>query len=672
MRVTTGLRTSAAALSAGIALLVASLPAYGSSPAGPARALAGQVREAPAATAASGATALPLKGLGSIVADPAHGHLFMSQGQPVTGILVTTLAGKVVTTINQAVAGMTLSADGSTLYAADPVSSEVLAIDTTTLAVTAQYPVGSGPVSVAFQDDKVWVGYQYAIGDIDLSVSPAVWTPQPTMSAGWPAAPQVAADPSGGGALVAASPGTSPGSAASYDVSTATPTVRVPMTDVGTCENQGDLAVAPGGSEFVLACGYPYNHYRFSTAGLSQLGDYPSAPYPDAVAIAPDGTVAAGIDGPYSPDVFVYHQDTTAALNQYEFGGPTWVLATKGLAWGGNTALYAVIQNVDNGAYALRVLPTPELTVSALTLGGTTSARLGSWVTLTGKLTVTAGSLPAAASVTITRTGPGGTKQLTAALKSGAFTLTDRPSAYGSYTYTASYAGDASHQGTTASRKVTITRLPVTVAVTASAATLNYGGRVTVTAHLGKTATSRTVSIYAQTSGTKVTRLLRTGRVNSKGTLSVSYSATRSTAFSVAFGGDAKYAPKTVKRNVSVRARVIMGNSGWYTSTTIYGTLYRVYHHTGHLNVTVTVAPNKHGECVDLESQQYDPSSGTWTNDYDYGCGTLNGNSKASGYLTLTDAAGGQFRLRADYTRSSGDHVNLNNDSSWFYFTVVQ
>jgi hypothetical protein len=28
--------------------------------------------------------------------------------------------------------------------------------------------------------------------------------------------------------------------------------------------------------------------------------------------------------------------------------------------------------------------------------------------------------------------------------------------------------------------------------------------------------------------------------------------------------------------------------------------------------------------------------------------------------------------LRADYTRSSADHVNINTDSSWFYFTVVQ
>lgn len=132
------------------------------------------------------------------------------------------------------------------------------------------------------------------------------------------------------------------------------------------------------------------------------------------------------------------------------------------------------------------------------------------------------------------------------------------------------------------------------------------------------------------------------------------------------------YKPKTVKRNVYAHAKVIMTNSGWYTSTTINGTVYRVYHLTGHLNIAVRVAPNKHGECAVPESQEYDPSSGTWINDMTYGCGTLSAKSTVSGYLTLTNATGGQFRLRAVYSRSKADQVNLNGYSSWFYFTVVQ
>ncbi len=672
MRAKTWLWASAAALFTGITTLMAATPASAAPVAGPA------AHQVTVAVAASGAISLPLKSFGSIVADTRHGHLFLSQGATGGDILVTTLAGKVVTSISGAAgAGMTLSPDGATLYVADTATGSVVAIDTATLTVAARYGIGSDPISVAVQDDKVWVGYGASgngdIGDIDLSATTPAFTPQPTMSSGWLGAPQLAADPSGGGTLVAAEPVSSPGFVATFDVSTATPTVLVPTTALGNCENQQDLAVAPGGKEFVLACGAPYNHYRYSTADLSQLGDYPSDSYPNAVAIAPDGTVAAGIQGWYSPDVYVYHQDKTAALNKYEFGGPEWNLVPQGLAWAADSStLYAVIQDLNTSAYALRVLPDPERTVSAISLSGTTSAPLGSAVTLRGKLTISLGSLPAGTSVTITRTGPGGTKRFTAAVSSGAFTLTDHPSALGSYVYSASYAGDASRQPATASRTVTITRLPVTLTLATSARTVNYGGHVTVTAYLGKTYSSRTVSIYAQGFGLAVKHLLRTGRVSSSGTLSASYAATRSVAFSVTFGGDAKYAPKTVKRNVYTRARVVMANSGWYTSTYINGTLYRVYHHTANLNATVTVAPNKHGECVVLESQQYDTSTGTWFNDQTYGCGTLGAKSTVSGSLGLKNAAGGQFRLRANYTRSSTDHTNLNNDSAWFYFIVVQ
>jgi ribosomal protein S11 len=55
--------------------------------------------------------------------DAAHGHIFISQGSSgENGILVTDLTGQVVTTITgqAGVVGITLSPDGSTLYAAMP------------------------------------------------------------------------------------------------------------------------------------------------------------------------------------------------------------------------------------------------------------------------------------------------------------------------------------------------------------------------------------------------------------------------------------------------------------------------------------------------------------------------------------------------------------------------
>jgi hypothetical protein len=68
------------------------------------------------------------------------------------------------------------------------------------------------------------------------------------------------------------------------------------------CDNETDLAVLPGGSEFVVACGWPYAHYYYSTTDLSLLGHYVSNIYPTAVAIDPgSGLLALGTGNQYTP-----------------------------------------------------------------------------------------------------------------------------------------------------------------------------------------------------------------------------------------------------------------------------------------------------------------------------------------------------------------------------------
>jgi hypothetical protein len=177
------------------------------------------------------------------------------------------------------------------------------------------------------------------------------------------------------------------------------------------------------------------------------------------------------------------------------------------------------------------------------------------------------------------------------------------------------------------------------------------------------------VTIYAQPFGSSVKKELRSGRVNAKGDLIAYYSPSSSTTFSVSFSGDARYAARTVTRDVYVGAGVSMSISGYYTSEYIGTTLYRVFHHTATLKAPVTVSPNKHGECVEMELQQY--FNGGWNANATTGCGTLGTASKVIWSFGLTNATGGQYRIRADYLRSSKDKTNLNADSSWYYFTVV-
>jgi hypothetical protein len=218
-------------------------------------------------------------------------------------------------------------------------------------------------------------------------------------------------------------------------------------------------------------------------------------------------------------------------------------------------------------------------------------------------------------------------------------------------------------------RAVKITRIPTSLTLTTNKTDYTYKAKVTITAHLDATYAGQTVTIYAQAFGSPGKKVIKSGRVNFKGDLTVSYSPATSTTFSAYFGGDANYTPATVTHNVYVGAGVSMSISGYYRSEHIGSTLYRVFHHTATLKAPVTVSPDKFGECVEMEIQQN--HKGTWYRNATTGCGTLSRASKVTWIFTLIHAAGGQFRMRADYIRSSRDQANLDAGSFWYYFIVV-
>jgi hypothetical protein len=632
-------------------------------------------------------TSLPITSFHQIVADVAHGHLFISQGSSsLNEIIVTNLAGKEVATIagQDGVTGIALSPDGSTLYAALASSHAVTAISTTTLQQTASYPVGDAntPVDVAVQSGKVWVSYNTgtvppngAIGDINLSANPPAFETQAAMG-GWSSAPQVAADPHDTGVLVAVEPGQTPGSVASYNVSVDPATVRAQSNSFLNCENEGDLAVVPGGSQFILACGFPYAHYRYSTADLSQQGSYASTNYPDAVAIDANGDVAAGIASNESnPDIYIYHQGGDTPLNTYNLGSTGANLMPRGLAWAADgSKLFAVLQtSIGASTFSLQVIDDPTLIQSALSLTGPSIAYITRSVTLAGKLTLGTGApLPGGTPVTIARSVAGGTtiKKFTVTTRAnGSFTLQDTPPALGKYTYAASYNGSTTIAPATASHIVTVTRIPTSLTVTTSPTTFIFEPTIHVTAHLGTTYTDRTVAIYAQRFGSRSRVLLKVGRVNSGGTLTVSYVAPHSTTFSAVFSGDARYAPKTVTHAAYVRAKVSESLSGYYGSRRIGGTTYRLFHRNNLLHAHGAVAPNKRGQCVEFEVHEH--YLGAWHANVITGCIHLSSSSQAFVAFGLTMAdIGFPYRIRADYIRSSKDTSNLSNDSAWQYLMV--
>ena len=81
------------------------------------------------------------------------------------------------------------------------------------------------------------------------------------------------------------------------------------------------------------------------------------------------------------------------------------------------------------------------------------------------------------------------------------------------------------------------------------------------------------------------------------------------------------------------------------------------------------MAPDKRGQCVEFEVQEYYQDA--WHANVTTGCGYLSKSSHASATFGLTHAnIGYHYRIRADYIRSQSDISNLSADSSREYFIV--
>lgn len=167
--------------------------------------------------------------------------------------------------------------------------------------------------------------------------------------------------------------------------------------------------------------------------------------------------------------------------------------------------------------------------------------------------------------------------------------------------------------------------------------------------------------------------MLKTAKVNSAGNLVVSYpDATRNVTFTVKFTGDAGYAgyaAKSVSERVGVHARVAMSNSGWYTSAIYDKVTYRVFHHAGQVAIAITVTPNKHGEPVQMNTQEL--VNGTWSGGLSNRFALSSASQRALG-LTLAHLPYGHYRTRAIFDPSSTDVTNVGYYSGWFYFQVVK
>jgi hypothetical protein len=627
---------------------------------------AGLVALAPAATAADSVVSLPLTTFRDVVVDDAHGHVFVTGGGS-EGVVVRDLEGGAVTTItNQPGASqMALSPDGATLYVALATGDAVSAISTTTLTETARYATGAStcPSRLAVTSGKVWFAYNcsYQWGGNLGSIDPAAQSPVSTglLSGSWYGAPGLQASSAKPGLLVLAEYGLSPATVRLVDVSSGTPVVGA---SVQPGSNIGDWAITADGTQVITACGAPYEHHAYSTTDLSSTGSYGSShPYPNAVALGSSGLVAGGVNGIYGDDVYIYRADGSL-VRSYEIGGygnGDGGLNAGGLAFSSDEShLFAVTGgNAYGGPVRLHVLHDPGKASSTIALTPPSSATVNHAFVVTGQLS-SGVAIPAGQTITVKRDSTYGTVDLSSrnTAGDGTFSIPDVVTKRGTYGYTATWAGDGTHAGTSTRVVLKVTGLATTVAITSSAGPYAYGAKPLVVAHLGTTKV-RTLSIYAQPyGGTKVR--LKTGTVDSHGNLAVYYTITRRTTFTATFAGDDTYEPRSGSKALLAHARVTESLYGGYATSGGY----RLFHTNVDPALLVTVAPNNAGSCVSFVAQYY--ASGSWHTGASLSCGTLDANSQDGAVYVTSAPAGTRFRLRATF---AGSARNVATTGAWKY-----
>lgn len=400
-------------------------------------------------------TDLGLTSFGDIVADPAHGHVFVSGGAGANGVVVTDLAGNVKQTLDSSpgASGMVLSQDRSTLYVALADGDGIREIDTSTLAgTTVSTGASTCPRDLAVTAGLVWFSYSCDNANSGLlgTLDPATGTVHLGLTSAFPGTPLLAASPGLDGVLITGVPGESPATITRYDVTGGASPTATSTTSAQPGSNLRDLAMTPDGTQVVVASGSPYYQQVFKTSDLSADGTYQTSNYPDAVAIAPDGRVAAGIDGANSTDVWLYEPGATSPTKKWDFGSSDY-LQPRGLAFAGGV-IYAVTGDYTSGSPRyLHVLSTkPDAPLKVTT--DRTAYRFGA----RAKVTIHLSSPGSAKGVAIYATPAGGKRVLVKSgdLSGGTFSARHRVTR--KTLFTGVYEGGATYGPTSKTRTVKV------------------------------------------------------------------------------------------------------------------------------------------------------------------------------------------------------------------------
>jgi sugar lactone lactonase YvrE len=327
-----------------------------------------------------------------LAVDPSAGHVFVSGGSGTSSIVVLNYAGAVVKTITGegGASQMALDSATHTLYVALHDSTAISEINTQTLTETKRFSTAPypSPTSLVIAGGRLW--FSCADGNSGCLVSAnfdGTGMATPISGANFPLF--LAAGGANNRYLAFGYSEDEPPNLYVYDVSGNTPTLVKNSFAPNNSAFTNDMTFDPTGSHLLLATGAPYYIQSLTTSTLLSSAQYPTGPYPVAVAMTANGKyVAGGIHtGTGSGnDVFVYPVASTTPVRTWRIGDGASELPNHSLAFSPDASrLFAVAEDASTGHLAFHVLtqPTVPLAVTSTSLAGSAkTVRYGSHTSL--------------------------------------------------------------------------------------------------------------------------------------------------------------------------------------------------------------------------------------------------------------------------------------------------
>ncbi len=449
------------------------------------------------------------------------------------------------------------------------------------------------------------------------------------------------------------------------------PTQLGSAADIGVGAPADSAAITPDGANLFVTDGTSVQEYALPALSthVETLSNRPSA---TRIAVNADASfMAAGLAlAGGAPGVDIFNATRTTPIHWITLAGATG--SVRALAFSADSSKLFVVTQPDSGPPQFFVVDSPTLAASLLSLGATPmSVSPGQTVQLQGILTLQDAAPASGATVDISETRPDGS---TADLgpvtvgSGGVYTMpTEELSQIGTYTFTATYAGDSTHLGSTASTTVAVARGVTTLSLHGSATHVVYGHTVTLTAKLTGAPSGSVVTITRDVNGAK--SVVTNGRVNADGIVTVTVKPGQRTIYSARFAGSAGFFPSS-SGTVTVTVSPVLGGSLSKPYATQSG--YKLYHYRASCATsatscpvfTETFTPANPGHLVYVIVQQH--TSNGWNKVAEWS-GTLGPQSKAAIKIryTKTSVIGPAFRLLAHFP--AGPTFAGANKGYWYF-----